>query len=890
MNKKSTLFVSIQAKSFPTQKSSVILCFAAVTCIRDNNKNFKCLIVDYFGTLKKDPKDVLNDYDYVSFTGKGLGKLMINLLQCLSYILSSTKTTKVILKSDDDKASFYTTIGFTRLNSNHHLLNLSPVVNHYDKLDLSKDLKSYVLTDSVVIEHLKSVFINHVYHSLSEVAFAGGTEPFVPEVHSIFDNSDFLSRVRIVPKEDVNDPGAFDIPIGEVVAELFQKFKPPECAVFSGLYESLIKHLYWNVSVVRRKKKETRTSSIDDLKNPVGSIYVCCGLCHDYYETPFVLDKKKDQDINTIKTQVMAVLEYFFDIHFQVSNKAVNPFVDRCEHMKISNMKNIRDRELQTIGYNSHLSDIGQGLFEKLVLMFQQIHLDRKEILKFWDWENFRGSKYSRVTKLISNKRKRVDTVNAVLGLNESSLKETNYLKNKEKLDASRRKKTVKDWESLSDDLIFLKHMRSIMYVNKHTMPTGDFVDLKSNVSNEECFNDYEYYYYVGFPGEETVHSAEESKCEKNTDVEYDSDGNRIDSGNEETMDSIITEDEDAINRRFEAYDKSSYNGMARCLDWKWLKEHVDRNWLKNLKENENRRCNPPQSVFDKIKEDIAKIRVDNINYIYKYTCPTTYAMKFCNAVPKRRLRRSQVTAMENYEIMFQDIVPRDWLFSNAVVMNNCTQWFNDVMDPKTTDKVFAIPVAAVNKETISLPEKVANAPLMKYPQYSQGICGVSAFSSAFHFAFNTKLSHFIFKAKEKYLKSLSRTVNTKKSPSLICLSEIMFQKAFREYAVTRKTQIVSWKKLLENPYYSNIMLCIPKSTAMVKDHIIGVTNGWIFDGNLVYAIPLNESNLTWCTSHGKTGEVFTGFCEQLEISLKDLNYIGKTKSSKRKTMETNSK
>ena len=65
-------------------------------------------------------------------------------------------------------------------------------------------------------------------------------------------------------------------------------------------------------------------------------------------------------------------------------------------------------------------------------------------------------------------------------------------------------------------------------------------------------------------------------------------------------------------------------------------------------------------------------------------------------------------------------------------------------------------------------------------------------------------------------------------------------------------------------------MLCIPKSTSLNRDHIIGITQGWIFDGNLSYAIPLNEDNLSWSASHGESGEVFAGFCEQIQVGLRE--------------------
>ena len=73
-------------------------------------------------------------------------------------------------------------------------------------------------------------------------------------------------------------------------------------------------------------------------------------------------------------------------------------------------------------------------------------------------------------------------------------------------------------------------------------------------------------------------------------------------------------------------------------------------------------------------------------------------------------------------------------------------------------------------------------------------------------------------------------------------------------------------------------MLCIPKSSCFSRDHIIGITRGWIFDGNLPYAIPLNEENLTWCASHGKEDEIYTGFWEQIEVFVKETKKEAKKK------------
>ena len=112
----------------------------------------------------------------------------------------------------------------------------------------------------------------------------------------------------------------------------------------------------------------------------------------------------------------------------------------------------------------------------------------------------------------------------------------------------------------------------------------------------------------------------------------------------------------------------------------------------------------------------------------------------------------------------------------------------------------------------------------------------------------------------------------------MIFLSEIIQQKAFKAYAVRRMKQMIAWRKFFESPFYYKVMLCIPKSSNFSRDHIIGITQGWIFDGNLSYAIPLNEENLTWWCSHGQVGEIFNGFCEQIQVGFMDEKKKQKTK------------
>ena len=57
-------------------------------------------------------------------------------------------------------------------------------------------------------------------------------------------------------------------------------------------------------------------------------------------------------------------------------------------------------------------------------------------------------------------------------------------------------------------------------------------------------------------------------------------------------------------------------------------------------------------------------------------------------------------------------------------------------------------------------------------------------------------------------------------------------------------------------------MVCILKSNIMSREHMIAISNGWIFDANLSYAIALNETNLNWCTGKHQ----FIGFYEQVQF------------------------
>ena len=61
-------------------------------------------------------------------------------------------------------------------------------------------------------------------------------------------------------------------------------------------------------------------------------------------------------------------------------------------------------------------------------------------------------------------------------------------------------------------------------------------------------------------------------------------------------------------------------------------------------------------------------------------------------------------------------------------------------------------------------------------------------------------------------------------------------------------------------------MLCILKAEDMSRDHIVAITKGWIFDGDLTYALSLNDINLTWCCSQGNSNCILLGFMRKFKF------------------------
>ena len=856
LNKSTTILLSIQLKNNldKSKKDPFVLCCAAMQPIFDKTL-FKGLYLDYIGTSNANPRDTITDYDNTVFTGKGFGKFMINVMQVIAWAISPKDklTTKIVLKAADGLKSFYTNIGFKEINENHsvgtNFMQYPSLQRHLKSFPTDVGLKPYILEDFAEIDLLKEYFINHVYQPLSSVPMNTRFEsPIDTGMHKVFQDEQLHKKTILLQESVEHENGAFIVPIGEAMTYMFTNMKPKEFSLYSGLYEYLIKQITWKVEVSRQIKKKTSRSSYDDLSNITGEISIRCGLCKYCHPTTFTMSVKDDEDDNdddaNVRAQVLAILEFFFDEHYNVGN-LLDTKCSPCDKIQVKVLKRIRDKEMMFVGYHSHLQDGNSEMFKKLVLLFLQTHLERSNILTYFDWKSFRKTKYARRSKMMSMQVKENEMVNAVLGTNEKKLSQLKKQKDIERIKNNKLKKNANAWTNLWDDMVFLKHLRYVMYVDRNNCTVNQMNTILNKVKNVDAYNEQDKGFYVGFPS-----TNEQQMDNEETEDDNDDDGTQTSSLSH--LNSI------------------QQMGKIRFIDWKWIRDTLDRPTIKHMRKEPLRQFQLPKHTLDKIKDGMKTLQYKKITHIYKFICPTTYEFKFWNAICKRSSKQFKGQQV-NFEYIEGDEVKKDWLYFNAVTINNCKQWYDTVMDTNTTNMFYELPIAAVASGNLQLPLRVIGCPVLKYPQNNLGVCGVSAFSSAFYYAYSEPLSLLIHQERDNYLKALTKPMKTKKSQALKFLSAIIQQKPFKGYYIRRMKRINSWKQMLESAnYYYTIMLCIPKTTNFSRDHIIGITQGWIFDGNLPYAIPLNEDNLSWCSSHGQSGEVFTGFCEQIQVCVKE--------------------
>ena len=209
-------------------------------------------------------------------------------------------------------------------------------------------------------------------------------------------------------------------------------------------------------------------------------------------------------------------------------------------------MKETRDKEMVMVGYNPHLTNMNQKLFEKLVNFVLQVHIERNEILHYFEWTNLRPTRFSRTTKLFSVTKSQLETIDAVLGKHESVKRKEQIKKVEDTFNSNRMKENIKDWEDLWDDLIFLNNLGSLSYVAFREKDYPEKEEFMKTVSNPGAIHMYkDKFLWIGY----TDKTKEVSK-----------------------------------NEWYSHFTKDFGRGSARVLQAKWIVENVEEKYIQNLK------------------------------------------------------------------------------------------------------------------------------------------------------------------------------------------------------------------------------------------------------------------------------------------------------------------
>ena len=840
-----TYALTIQMKD-PFQEEATILAFCIFSLVYNNKSpqqkkpTLFCAIVDYFGTIPSASKFVLPSFQHELFTGKGLGRFLLNMTQIFCFINSDQENYPVLLKCNDDAKSYYEELGFIEPSEAYDPFKHEEVIKHFEAIpDLSPDLHKFVLRESTRIDHHKKSFINRVYYDYKELILSGDIidKHLVSKIHDFFHSKAFINLLDQSNRVKNQQNHAFVIPIGEIILHFYQQYKPTELKKEKNIYELVLQKLIWELDIktYARKMNERPSCSVDLLCDQ------CCGYIERDFYTMF-LDRynvcASTSDDQGMRKRVKHILDETFGCHFCINNFNDEDADSDSKCKKFTNdfmckLKNARDRTLYMIGNDrSKFGNryVDEKLFKILMRLFLQCHLQCHEIVDYFPWkqqtpvkayENAqkkrkRPLKRLRVANMVDRRQKVKEEVGKILGENEKKLRKQYKQQNLEKVQLFRRKKQVKDWSAFWDDIFFLKSLGYVGYYDKKHDSFRN--DVRAKVVNIDALEENESKYFVGFP-------------------DKDKEG----------------------------------QGSIRLLSSEWIDEHLSNQFVESLKKSKNQKKPLPLATKRAIHKDIKKLSEHNVTHVHKYKCKTTFKTLYCNALPRPNGYGKGKGFSTNFEIMYNDQITEEWLYQTVVGLNGNHEWYDKIMDPSLCNHTFELPVASVITGEIK-PMEEAHAPIVRYPQEGEGTCGISALSSAFAFNFDVQLGTKLIAEKENYKSCLCQPVigKSKTSASMKFLIGLMFKKPFSRLFVVKKLKQTSWKTLQsKSGLFYSVILCLPKSTILSRDHIFAVSQGWIFDGNLSYAVGLTMENLNWSTGHGKEDINFSGFHEMYQIELK---------------------
>jgi hypothetical protein len=169
-------------------------------------------------------------------------------------------------------------------------------------------------------------------------------------------------------------------------------------------------------------------------------------------------------------------------------------------------------------------------------------------------------------------------------------------------------------------------------------------------------------------------------------------------------------------------------------------------------------------------------------------------------------------------------------------------------------------------------------APSIQFIQ-DAGTCGLWSFSSAFYEYFNKNIASEWMKKTNGYMmaKAAVQSNRSKRSPVMNYLKSLVIQIKGNSYIVRTIKEKVSWTDLKTARYLKTIFICLLRVSDGSRDHIVSISNTWIFDSNLDFTLPLKKESLDWCCGSKQNGFSYVGYwkmayvrhCYQGKVNMK---------------------
>ena len=195
--------------------------------------------------------------------------------------------------------------------------------------------------------------------------------------------------------------------------------------------------------------------------------------------------------------------------------------------------------------------------------------------------------------------------------------------------------------------------------------------------------------------------------------------------------------------------------------------------------------------------------------------------------------------------------------------------WYDQIMLCENINETFPVPETSVKGVGGFQPSQHKKAPILKYPQHNSPLCGICSLASALCFNNGDDLGDYLIRFRVQYYEHFISKDNTKKSSIMKFLKARCYDKR-REYIITHHAgRSITISSLNNDQIYFDVVAGLLNDTLSSKDHIVSFSQGWIFDSNLPYAIPITEDNLNWCCGKHQNGAEFLGFHELLSIQKK---------------------